>query len=65
MMPFASIRQIAKMTSIPPTTVLRRSTNSLHFVLKRLRCVLHGFLDLQKQAWAILSKQLLKLRESM
>jgi hypothetical protein len=36
MMPFASIRQIVKMTIIPPTTVFPRSTKSLDFVLKRL-----------------------------
>jgi hypothetical protein len=37
MMPFASIRQIAKMTIILARTGLRRFTKSLHFVLKRLR----------------------------
>jgi hypothetical protein len=31
MMPFASIRQIATMAFIPPTTVLRRLTKRLHF----------------------------------
>jgi hypothetical protein len=39
MMPFASIRQIAKMTFIPPTTLFRRLTKSFHFVLKPLRSV--------------------------
>jgi hypothetical protein len=37
MMSFASIRQIAKMTFIPPTTVFRRLTKSLHFILKQFR----------------------------
>jgi hypothetical protein len=37
MMPFALIRQIAKMTIIFRRTGLRRLTKSLHFVLKRLR----------------------------
>jgi hypothetical protein len=37
MMSFASIRQIAKMTLILPTTVFRCLTKSLHFVLKQLR----------------------------
>jgi hypothetical protein len=37
MMPFASIRQIAKMTFIPPTTIFRRLTKSFHFVLQRMR----------------------------
>jgi hypothetical protein len=41
MMPFASIRQIAKMICIPPTTEFRLLTKSLHFVLKRLRWFLH------------------------
>jgi len=65
MMPFASIRQIAKMTIIPPTTVFRRLTKSLHFVLKRLHWVPHRLSDLQKQARVIMSKELLKLLESM
>jgi hypothetical protein len=34
MMPFASVRQIAKITFIPPTTGFNRLTKSLHFVLK-------------------------------
>jgi hypothetical protein len=37
MMSFSSIRQIAKMTIIPPPTIFRCLTKSLHFVLKRLR----------------------------
>jgi hypothetical protein len=36
---FASIRQIAKMTFIPPTTVFRHLMKLLHFVLKRLLSV--------------------------
>jgi hypothetical protein len=36
MIPFASIRQSAKMIFIPPTTGSRRLTKSLHIVLKRL-----------------------------
>jgi hypothetical protein len=36
MMPLASIREIAKMTFIPPITGFRHLTKSLHFVLKRL-----------------------------
>jgi hypothetical protein len=39
MMPFTSIRQIIKMTFILPTIVFHRLTKSLHFLLKRLRCV--------------------------
>jgi hypothetical protein len=65
MMPFASIRQIAKMAFIPPTTVFRRLTKSLHFVLKQLRWVPHKLSDLQKQDPVIMSTELLKLLESM
>jgi hypothetical protein len=50
MMPFASIRQIASMTFIPPPTVFRLLTELLHFVLKRLLWVPHGLSDLPKQA---------------
>jgi hypothetical protein len=39
MVPFPSIRQIAKMTSIRSTTGFRRLTKSLHFLLNRLRWV--------------------------
>jgi DNA-binding Lrp family transcriptional regulator len=35
MMPFTSIRQIAKMIFIPPTTRFHRLMKSLHFALKR------------------------------
>jgi hypothetical protein len=65
MMSFASIRQIVKTTFIPPTTVFRRLTKSLHFVLKRLRWVPRKLSDLQKLAQVIKSKELLKLLESM
>jgi hypothetical protein len=39
MMPFASIRQITKMTFIPLLTRFRSFTKSLHFILKGLRSV--------------------------
>jgi hypothetical protein len=38
-MPFAYIRQIAKITFIPLAIVFRRLTKSFHCVLKRLRWV--------------------------
>jgi hypothetical protein len=50
MIPFASIRQIAKMTFIPLTVVCRRWTKSLHFLLKRLHWVPYRLSDLQNQA---------------
>jgi hypothetical protein len=49
MIPFASIRQIAKMTFIPPTTGFHRLMKSLHFVPKRLRSVPHRLSDLQNR----------------
>jgi hypothetical protein len=65
MMPFVSIHQIAKMTFIPFATIFRCLTKSLHFVLKRLRWIPHSLSALQKQARVIMSKELLKLLESM
>jgi hypothetical protein len=63
MMPFASIRQIAEMTFLPPPTIFRRLTKSLRFVLKRLRSVPHRLSDLQERNQVIVSKELLKLLE--
>jgi hypothetical protein len=73
MMSFASIRQITKMIFIPPATVFRRLTKSLHVVLKRLPWVPHGFSDLrifgssdlQNQVRVIMPKELLRLLEFM
>jgi hypothetical protein len=65
MMSFASIRQVAKMTFISPTTGFRRLTKSLHFVLDRLRWVLHRLSNLPKQARVIMSMELLNLLEYM
>jgi hypothetical protein len=55
MMPFASIRQIAKMTFIPPITGFRHLRKSLHFAMKRLRWSPHRLSDLQKQDRIIMS----------
>jgi hypothetical protein len=65
MMSFASIRQIATKSFIPPATTFRRLTKSLRLVLKRLRSVAHRLSDLQKQDQSIVSKELLKLLEFM
>jgi hypothetical protein len=64
MMPFASIRQITTMTFIPSTTVFRRLTKLLRFVLKQLPSVPRRLSDLQKQARVIMSKEFWKLLES-
>jgi hypothetical protein len=65
MMPFRFVRQIAKMTFIPPTTAFRRLTKSLHFALNRLRWAPHRLSYLHKQARVIMSEEVLKLLESM
>jgi hypothetical protein len=65
MKPFASIPRIAQMNFIPPTAVFRGLTKPLHFVLQRLRLVPHRRSDLQKRPEVIMSKELLKLLESM
>jgi hypothetical protein len=63
MMPFASIRQITKMTIIPPMIVFRRFTKSLHFVVRRLCWIDHRLSILknrlgsscQRSHWSCLS----------
>jgi hypothetical protein len=54
MMPFTSLRQIAKMAFILPTAVFRRLTKSFHFILKRFYRVAHRLSNLQKQARIIM-----------
>jgi hypothetical protein len=39
--PFSSIQELARLTCIPITTVYRHLTQSLGFVLKHLRWILH------------------------
>jgi transposase len=57
--PFSSVRELTKLTSIPTTTVYRRLTRSLGFVVKHLRCVPHTLTDTQKAEAMALSNQLL------
>jgi hypothetical protein len=64
-LPFVSIRQIAKITIIHPVTVFRRLTKSFHFALERLCWIPHKFSVDQKQTRVIMSKELLKLFEFM
>jgi hypothetical protein len=45
--PFASIRKLAKATCIPRTTVWRRLTESLGFIVKHLHWVPHSLTDAQ------------------
>jgi hypothetical protein len=58
--PFSSIRELAKPTRIPTTTVYRHLTQSLGFVVKHLRWVPHSLTDDQKGERVALSKQLLR-----
>jgi hypothetical protein len=46
--PVSSIRELAKFTCIPTTTVHRHLTPSLGFVVKHLRRVPHSLTDTQK-----------------
>jgi hypothetical protein len=57
--PFSSVRELAKLTCIPTTTVYRHLTRSLGFVVKHLRWVPHSLTDIQKAQRTTLSKQLL------
>jgi hypothetical protein len=46
--PFASVRQLSRLTHLPSTTVYRRLTQSLGFVASHLRRVPHTLSDAQK-----------------
>jgi hypothetical protein len=61
--PFASMRELAKTTCIPCTTVSRRLTESLGFVVKHLHWVPHSLTDAQRQNRIDRSKELLRLLE--
>jgi hypothetical protein len=62
--PFASVRELAKATCIPRTTVWRRLTACLGFVIKHLHWVPHNLTDAQRQIRIDGSRELLKLLES-
>jgi hypothetical protein len=59
--PFASVRQLSRLTHLPLTTVDRRLTQSLGFVAPHLRWVPHALSDGQKCERANLSGQLLRM----
>jgi hypothetical protein len=46
--PFSSVRELAKLTCIPTTTVYRPLTRSLGFVVQHLRWVPHSLTDTKK-----------------
>jgi hypothetical protein len=61
--PFASVRQLSRLTHLPSTTVYRRLTQSLGFVARHLRCVSHALSDAQKGKRVNLSRRLLRMLE--
>jgi hypothetical protein len=46
--PFASVRQLSRLTHLPSTTVYRRLIESLGFVVHHLRWMPHALSDAQK-----------------
>jgi hypothetical protein len=61
--PFASVRQLSRLTHLFSTTVYRRLTQSLGFVARHLRRVLHALSDAQRGERVNLSRQLLRMLE--
>lgn len=61
--PFASIRQLSRLTHLPPTTVYRRLTQSLGFHVRHLRWIPHRLSHSQKSDRVELSRQLLSMLE--
>jgi hypothetical protein len=63
--PFASLRQIAKRTLIPMSTVRCRLVNKMTYKLKYCKCVPHRLSEAQKQTRVAASKRLLDLLGSV
>jgi hypothetical protein len=61
--PFASVRQLSRLTHLPSTTVYHRLTQSLGFVAHHLRWASHTLSDSQKGEKANLSRRLLRMLE--
>ena len=59
--PFSSVREIAKMTHIPKSTVFNVLTEQLHYENKRLKWVPHFLNSSQLSERVSSSKELLKL----
>jgi hypothetical protein len=57
--PFSSVKELAKLTCIPTTTVYRHLTRSLGFIVKHLRWVPHSSTDTKKAQRITFSNQLL------
>jgi histone-lysine N-methyltransferase SETMAR len=61
--PFASVRQLSRLTHLPRMTVYNRLTQTLGFTARHLRWVPHILSGIQKETRVELSKQLLKVLE--
>jgi hypothetical protein len=61
--PFASVRELSRLTHLPSTTVYRRLTQSLGFVAHHLRWVPHVLSDAQKGERVNPSRRLLRMLE--
>jgi hypothetical protein len=61
--PFASMRQLSRLTHLPSTTVYRRRSQSLGFVARHLRWVPHALSGAQKGERVNLSRRLLRMLE--
>jgi hypothetical protein len=61
--PFPSVKELARLTCIPTTTVYRHLTRSVGFVVKHLRWVPHTLTGTQKaQRIALSNQRLLEIR---
>jgi hypothetical protein len=61
--PFASVRQLSRLAPLLSTTVYRRPTQSLGFMVHHLRWVPHALSDAQKGERVNLSRRLLRMLE--
>jgi hypothetical protein len=61
--PFASVRQLSRLTHLPLTAVYRRLTQSLGFVARHLLWVPHALSDAQKGKRVNLSRRRLRMLE--
>jgi hypothetical protein len=57
--PFSSVKELAKLTCMPTTTVYRHLTRLLGFAVKHLRWIPHTLTDAKKAQLITLSNQLL------
>jgi hypothetical protein len=62
--PFASVRQLSRLTHIPSPTVYRRFSQSVGVVARHLRWVPHVLSDAQNSERVNLSKRLLRILET-